>query len=920
MTTQPTTRVAGLLKEIAAGADGSVWGINSASNIYRWDPAKSDWTLLPGLGKKIAVGPDGLAWLVNANGQIFRWNKTRSDWDVMPGGANNVGASANAIFVIGGTPAAAAANNIIYKFNGSTWDAANGSAVQVAVDPLGQPWVVNAAGQTWNGAGTPVNFTLLADTTLMTSIAIGSGGHVWGIGRDTLAGGNHSTYLWDGAKWTKTSAAAVSMAIQPDGTPWFVQGDGGVYRGQPQSAPGGSPATSDAKSENFCWKATYTRGVGTIPPDCPAGQEKWGLLCYPKCAANMTGVGPMCWAVCPEGFTDMGVSCTKPGPTSSAGYAWQFGDAAFSLDGARARCAAANKYGCYTSGAIVYPNCAPNYHKVGDLVCSPDCPAGFRDDGAFCAKSTTTRGAGTSMSCGTGMENDAGLCYPACGPQFDGVGPVCWGKCSGAKPYECGAGCSVNGVTCAAAIGDMTANTVGAALSILSFVVGGPGVTAAAKTAAAAGRKAAVSSLEIGVAKTFSQHLATGAKAYAKEYAKKFVATFAKSQYKDPLNLFYNSTSIVKIASIQAFNKASRDFGVLKESEGFDFSILSAADPTGISAAVLSFTKYGTCDVDDFIPATRSMDFGTLSATPVSKTLEVKVYRDTTFTKIGTPPFINGCSINPKTDCVGKTVKAGGSCTVTVETAAANSQKMRGEIRLYTTEFDLIPYPVEVKGNATGTTECTIDQGVEEAVNLTYVTGAWAYKGDVSKRILIDANGTIRSFSGVNPTIPFTDWTGGGNVRVQDANRRSFRVTFGNGTNFVATLSEFGETLTDGVNTLNRLKWDERCDEGFQLYAGLCYAVPVGKELTAPGFYGDPCPTGWRDDGTSCWPAWTGATIPAQAEKDSATATLKFPILVTYAGISCPAPNWTLGGITCSPKIKSKNVKAYGLGAKVPRY
>ncbi len=37
-----------------------------------------------------------------------------------------------------------------------------------------------------------------------------------------------------------------------------------------------------------CTKDTYGRGAGTIPDSCPSGQEKQGLLCYPKCPTDWT--------------------------------------------------------------------------------------------------------------------------------------------------------------------------------------------------------------------------------------------------------------------------------------------------------------------------------------------------------------------------------------------------------------------------------------------------------------------------------------------------------------------------------------------------------------------------------------------------------------------------------------------------------
>lgn len=45
----------------------------------------------------------------------------------------------------------------------------------------------------------------------------------------------------------------------------------------------------------FCAKDTITRGAGTIPNECPPGQIRDGLLCYPQCKDGYHGVGPVCW-------------------------------------------------------------------------------------------------------------------------------------------------------------------------------------------------------------------------------------------------------------------------------------------------------------------------------------------------------------------------------------------------------------------------------------------------------------------------------------------------------------------------------------------------------------------------------------------------------------------------------------------------
>ena len=62
---------------------------------------------------------------------------------------------------------------------------------------------------------------------------------------------------------------------------------------------------------NFCWKDSYTRGVGKIPKKCGEGYEFIGLLCYKKCSAGFTRSGLDCHQNCLPGWTNHGLFCNK---------------------------------------------------------------------------------------------------------------------------------------------------------------------------------------------------------------------------------------------------------------------------------------------------------------------------------------------------------------------------------------------------------------------------------------------------------------------------------------------------------------------------------------------------------------------------------------------------------------------------------
>jgi hypothetical protein len=93
---------------------------------------------------------------------------------------------------------------------------------------------------------------------------------------------------------------------------------------------------------------------------------------------------------CPDGFRDDGDYCAKPEAYGrGAGYAWQFGDAAFDSSGQWSRCRAANSQGCEQPGGgitLVYPLCKSGFHAVGTNICSPNCPSSWEDIGVSCKK------------------------------------------------------------------------------------------------------------------------------------------------------------------------------------------------------------------------------------------------------------------------------------------------------------------------------------------------------------------------------------------------------------------------------------------------------------------------------------------------------------------------------------------------------
>lgn len=230
----------------------------------------------------------------------------------------------------------------------------------------------------------------------------------------------------------------------------------------------GFASTASAEDE-FCWRDTYGRGVGSVPLSCGPGEELIGLLCYPKCGANMKRFGFDCHSVCPAGFRDDGLFCRHPEYGRGWGYPWQFDDG-FSNDGMISRCEKDSGKGkCEMWGAVAYPKCKEGYSPFGCCICRPpvpDCNALNLRTGIdlSCAKKIEI-GSPRTGSCAPGEEYDAGLCYTKCGDGYEGLGPVCWGK-PPPNWVECGMGAAKDEKSCGTIVFGQVESVGGLALSI----------------------------------------------------------------------------------------------------------------------------------------------------------------------------------------------------------------------------------------------------------------------------------------------------------------------------------------------------------------------------------------------------------------------------------------------------------------------
>lgn len=185
--------------------------------------------------------------------------------------------------------------------------------------------------------------------------------------------------------------------------------------------------------EDFYWRDSYGRGVGTVPAlICEGNTEQDGGLCYPKCRDGYKGSGPLC------------------NLSESSSYGRGAGNA-MKFHGTKLEC----KGNEDKDGGLCYPKCRDGYHGVGP-VCHNNKELSYG------------RGAGKAMAsvCVNDKEKDAGLCYPHCRENYGGVGPVCWSD-TPTNWVPCAAGVARSKQDCGIILADQVASIALPALAAI---------------------------------------------------------------------------------------------------------------------------------------------------------------------------------------------------------------------------------------------------------------------------------------------------------------------------------------------------------------------------------------------------------------------------------------------------------------------
>jgi virginiamycin B lyase len=217
--TQNWSLIPGQLGQIAVASDGAVWGINSAQEIYRFDPQIQSWDHIPGLLTQIAVGSAGVVWGINAAQQIFRFDPGTQGWDQIPGALAQIAVAAD------GSVWGVNAQQQIFYFDpqAQAWDQIPGLLTQIAVGSANAVWGINAQQQIFQFDPQTQLWNQIPG--LLTQITVGANGTVWGIN----AAQQTYTFNPQTQGWEQIPGALTQLAVGADGTVWGINAEDQIF-------------------------------------------------------------------------------------------------------------------------------------------------------------------------------------------------------------------------------------------------------------------------------------------------------------------------------------------------------------------------------------------------------------------------------------------------------------------------------------------------------------------------------------------------------------------------------------------------------------------------------------------------------------------------------------------------------------------
>lgn len=208
-------KLAGDARDIGAGAGDNLWaiGADGEAQVYSSD----EWRGTKIKGTRIDAGPKGTACLVGTNSAPYCYRQNRG-WKRLHGRVTDIGIGGNGhLWAIGIEKRKCNFN--IQSFTVGKWRKVPGAAIRIDVDPVGNPWIVNAENRIFRYEGG--KWVQVAGRA--KDIGISAKGDVWIIGADD------APYKLDGKLWVRTPGKLKNISVRETGQPVGTDDRGNIY-------------------------------------------------------------------------------------------------------------------------------------------------------------------------------------------------------------------------------------------------------------------------------------------------------------------------------------------------------------------------------------------------------------------------------------------------------------------------------------------------------------------------------------------------------------------------------------------------------------------------------------------------------------------------------------------------------------------
>lgn len=285
---QTWTQVGGSLTQIAIGSSGAVWGLNAAGQIYRWNASGQTWNWIAGNLSQIAVGADGDTWGINSSGEIYRFDVPSQTWTQIPGSLQKI--------AVGFDGAVWGINfaDQVYRFNPGTgrFTQIPGELSQIAVGADGDVWGLNNE-NIYHFDRLTQNWDQIPGT--LAQITVGAGNNVWGLG----SAGQIYEYDSQAAGWISVPGALSKISAGANGAVWGVDSSNNIYQFNGPTAPAhvfneiaGTLAQVAAGADGSIWGVNSAGQIYTYNPST----QSWTYIAG-ELSQIAVGTGESVWAL-----------------------------------------------------------------------------------------------------------------------------------------------------------------------------------------------------------------------------------------------------------------------------------------------------------------------------------------------------------------------------------------------------------------------------------------------------------------------------------------------------------------------------------------------------------------------------------------------------------------------------------------------